>query len=211
MSFERLRRVLKGLWWFIWEDTSVWSWIANVVLAFVLIKFVVYPVLGFLLGTGYPVVAVVSSSMEHDGDFEQWWAREQCVDAKTSQRVANGELYAEFGISRDDFNGYAFKNGFNKGDVMILKSPDGLGIGDVLVFWADGREEPIIHRIVQVKEAGGVKTFRTKGDNNCASAGFEHNIGRERMIGKAVLRIPLLGWIKIVFVELVRLVVGVMR
>ena len=58
------KKKLKRLWHFIWEDNSVWSWIANIVLAFILIKFIVYPSLGFVLGTTHPVVAVVSESME---------------------------------------------------------------------------------------------------------------------------------------------------
>ena len=51
------------VWYFIWHDDSVWSWIVNIILAFLLIKFIVYPGLGFLLETEYPVVAVVSGSM----------------------------------------------------------------------------------------------------------------------------------------------------
>ena len=67
------RKALKKVWHFIWEDNSIWSWIANIALAFVLIKFVVYPGLGFLLNTTHPVVAVVSESMEHNSDFDSWW------------------------------------------------------------------------------------------------------------------------------------------
>ena len=47
------------VWWFLWEDDSVWSWLANIVLAFVLIKFIVYPGLGLALQTSHPIVAVV--------------------------------------------------------------------------------------------------------------------------------------------------------
>ena len=41
----------------------------NVVLAFVLIKFIIYPGAGLIMGTRLPVVAVVSESMEHQGPF----------------------------------------------------------------------------------------------------------------------------------------------
>ena len=57
------------IWYFIWEDDSVLSWIVNIILAFVLIKFIVYPGLGLVFGTDFPVVAVVSGSMEHEGNF----------------------------------------------------------------------------------------------------------------------------------------------
>jgi signal peptidase I len=194
------------LWWFLWEDNSVWSWIANIVLAFVLIKFIIYPALGLLLGTGYPIVAVVSGSMEHDGSFEEWWARPQCCnDAACAQRLPQGDLYARVGMTPEDFKGYPFSNGFNKGDIMILRGPQELTIGDILVFWADSRAEPIIHRVVQVKQgADGGMTYRTKGDHNCGSASFEQAIGGDRMLGKALFRVPYLGWIKIGFVELLK-------
>ena len=32
----------KKIWWFIWEDDSWASWFVNVILAFVIIKFLVY-------------------------------------------------------------------------------------------------------------------------------------------------------------------------
>ncbi len=196
----------RRLWWFLWEDNSIWSWIANIILAFVLIKFIIYPGLGLLLGTGYPIVAVVSSSMEHDGSFDDWWSNQQCcADAACSKRVAQGELYWQYGISQDDFLEYPFSNGFNKGDIMVLVGPDNLAIGDTLVFWADARADPIIHRVVQARGLPSSNVFRTKGDHNCGSASFEQSIDADRMIGKAVLRIPFLGWIKIGFVELLRL------
>ena len=201
----------RKIWWFLWEDNSAWSWLANIVIAFVLIKFVIYPGLGLLLGTGYPIVAVVSSSMEHDGSFAQWWSKEQCcVDPSCSTRVSQADLYAQQGIAAENFKDFPFKNGFDKGDIMILRGPSEIAIGDVLVFWADARQEPIIHRVVQVKGVGNDWVYKTKGDHNCGSASFEQSIGQERMIGKAVIRVPFLGWIKIGFVELLK-AVGVVR
>lgn len=207
MEESRRMGFWRKLWWFLWEDNSVWSWIANILLAFVLIKFVIYPGLGFLLGTGFPIVAVVSSSMEHDGSFDQWWSSQQCcVDASCSKKVSQGELYWQNGISPEDFKEYPFSHGFNKGDIMVLVGPRELSIGDILVFWADARTEPIIHRIVQVRGLPSSNVFKTKGDHNCGSASFEQSIASERMIGKAVLRLPFLGWIKIGFVELLKAV-----
>lgn len=210
MTESTFKQQLKKLWWFLWEDNSVWSWLANIVVAFVLIKFILYPVLGLLLGTNYPIVAVVSGSMEHDGSFDEWWSNEQCcVDASCSKRVAQSEFYMQQGITKDNFKEFSFKNGFNKGDIMILRNAKELSIGDILVFFADTRAEPIIHRIVQVKGLPDDRVFKTKGDHNCLSAPFEQSVRKDRMVGKAVLRIPLLGWIKIGFVELLRLI-GVM-
>lgn len=199
----------RKLWWFLWEDNSIWSWVANILIAFVLIKFIIYPGLGALLGTGFPIVAVVSSSMEHDRSFDEWWVSGQGSDAFCKGKAPEQQLYANYGMSPDDFKSYPFTNGFDKGDIMILRGPEELAIGDILVFWADGKNEPIIHRIVRVRQlADNSKVFTTKGDHNCGSAGFEQSITKDRMIGKAVFRIPLLGWIKIGFVEILH-VVGV--
>ena len=65
---------LKRVWHFIWHDDSLASWLVNLVLAFVLVKWVIYPGLGLLFGTSFPIVAVVSGSMDHNGlDFNAWW------------------------------------------------------------------------------------------------------------------------------------------
>jgi len=196
----------RKLWWFLWEDNSVWSWLANIVLAFILIKFVIYPGLGLLLGTGYPIVAVVSGSMEHDSSFEEWWSTANCcAEASCTTRLSPSEIYAGYGITYDNFKEFSFSNGFNKGDIMILRGPTEVAVGDVLVYWTDSKAEPIIHRVVQAKGVANDPVFKTKGDHNCASAGFEQSIGKDRMIGKAAIRIPFLGWIKIGFVELLKI------
>ena len=92
---EEFKKILKGIWYFIWEDNSIWSWLVNVVLAFILIKFIVYPGLGFLLATSHPIVAVVSESMVHDSNFENWW------DEK-------GKWYVENEIEKAEFKKFSF-------------------------------------------------------------------------------------------------------
>ena len=185
--------ILKKIWHFIWEDNSIWSWIANIVLAFVLIKFIVYPALGFLLQTSHPVVAVVSESMEHNGAFDNWWETQ-------------GSWYASNGISKEDFSNFVLKNGFNKGDIMVLrgKQPENIKVGDIIVFWSS-RKDPIIHRVVKKWQENGAYYFQTKGDNNPSSIKNpfldETNISQEQIVGNAVVKIPLLGYIKILFVD----------
>ena len=199
MDKNKLKHTLKKTWWFIWEDDSIWSWIVNIILAFVLIKFIVYPGLGLLLGTHYPIVAVVSSSMEHDGNFENWW---------------NGQStwYLNNDITKENFLTFDFRNGFNKGDIMILYGKEGkdIKIGEVIVF-KSGRPDPIIHRVVKKAEANGGYYFQTKGDHNADSIRStsldETKISENQILGKAVFRIPFLGYIKIWFVELIQLFV----
>ena len=188
----------KKVWYFIWEDNSIWSWLVNIVLAFVLIKFIVYPSLGFLLQTSHPVVAVVSESMEHNSGFEGWWDK------------AN-KWYVDSGIKKEDFSDFPLKNGFDRGDIMVLKGkkPENIKIGDVIVFWS-AKKDPIIHRIVNKWQNNGVYYFQTKGDNYKTNpvpikSAFldETKVSEEQIVGNAVLRVPLLGYIKILAVELI--------
>ncbi|MFH2028310.1 MAG: signal peptidase I [Nanoarchaeota archaeon] len=206
MNRSEFKKLLKKTWHFIWEEDSLLSWIVNIILAFILIKFIVYPGLGFVLGTTHPIVAVVSGSMEHNQNFDDWW-------------YANEAWYTDKGITKDDFQSFIFKNGFNRGDIMILKGRDASKIeeGEVIVFISSRdrpRADPIIHRVVKIDKTGqGALYFQTKGDNNpssinlCDQDGCLHelDIRSQQVIGNAIFRIPFLGYIKIWFVELIQL------
>ena len=195
-------RLLKRVWHFLWYDESILSWLANLVLAFLLVKFVIYPGIGFLLGTDFPIVAVVSSSMEHNGiELENWYH--------------GSRWYIDNGITVEQFSKFPFRNGFNKGDIMILKGgePKDIKVGEVVVYESYRHSNPIIHRVVKInvgsdegdegQEGQERYNFVTKGDNNGdvdSGVVVEDQIKRT---GKAIFRIPLLGWIKIWFVNLV--------
>ena len=192
-----VRRFLRKTWKFIWEDDSPLSWVVNVLLAFVIIKFLVYPGLGFILGTSHPLVAVVSGSMEHNVVFDKWWEQ-------------NSAAYAGFDIAKDDFKRYTLKNGFNKGDIILLTGVKNGEVkkGDIIVY-KSGRPDPIIHRVIK-KWKNDKYYFQTKGDNNNGSIeGMETKIPEEYVFGKAVFRIPLLGYIKIFAVEVLNFFVEV--
>lgn len=183
---------LKKTWHFLWHEDSLLSWIVNLALAFVLVKFVLYPGIGFLLATEYPIVAVVSGSMEHQGkNFDTWWDGVQ-------------PWYGGKSITRDQFSSFPFRNGFNKGDIMILKGvePKAINTGDVVVYESARHTNPIIHRVVSITDKDNHYFFETKGDNNPSS---DRDLVEEEQLqrtGKAILRIPFLGWIKIGFVSL---------
>ena len=197
MGKRKFKKLLKKVWYFIWEDNSIWSWFVNVILAFVLIKFIVYPGLGFLLTTSHPVVAVVSESMEHNMEFDAWWEK-------------NNDWYIENGINKEYFEKFPLKNGFNKGDITVLvgKDVEDINIGDIIVFKSN-RKDPIIHRVVKKMQNGEIH-FQTKGDNNKDSIKNskldETNLRGNIIIGKAVFRVPLLGYIKIWFVEILKFI-----
>jgi len=218
----------KKIWYFIWEDNSIWSWIVNIILAFVLIKYLLYPGLGLIFGTGFPIVAVVSGSMEHHSSPVCKEINDQtkkCIDySKTDFKICGkivnekkyfksddywevcGDWYENKGISKNNFETFPFRNGFNKGDIMILfgLKPESVKIGEVIVF-KDGKPDPFIHRVIN-KYKDDEYPITTKGDNNPESIINnyldETDIREEQLIGKAVFRIPFLGWIKIWFVDL---------
>lgn len=186
----------KDVWNFLWYDTSVWSWLANFVVAFVIIKFMFYPLIGLMFGTSYPLVAVVSGSMEHDGSFNDWWGSQK-------------EWYYSYDVSKEKFLEFPFARGFDKGYIMMLIGVEtkDIKIGDVIVFRGNTKE-PIIHRVVKVYNENEILYFQTKGDHNQDSYSLlgETRITGNRIIGKAVFGIPWLGWVKIIFMEMVNLV-----
>ena len=205
MDKQEIKKILKKTWHFIWESNSIWSWIVNIILAFVIIKFLVYPGLGLILSTSYPIVAVVSGSMEHDGSFDQWWESPALCDKK---ECTQNIYYQEFNITKEEFLEFSLKNGFNQGDIMVLRGadPENIKLGDILVFTSN-RPDPIIHRVIKIWKQDDTYYFQTKGDHNPYSYPSlrEDEINQNRIVGKAVVRIPYLGWIKIAFVKLVNI------
>ncbi len=203
-------KLWKKIWRFLWHDDSAWSWIANLAVAFVVIRFLVYPLLSVVLGTSFPIVAVVSESMEHGlhngilcgQPFDEYY------ESFDSYWRICGSWYENKGISKEEFRKFPFRNGFDKGDVIILwrAGTENLQRGDVLVFQSY-KPQPIIHRIVNVWEEEGQTFYQTKGDHNSNSIPeflAETQISEDRIYGQGVLRIPYLGWVKILFVEAVR-------
>ncbi len=221
------------IWYFIWEDDSLLSWIINIILAFVFIKYILYPGLGWLFGTVNPVVAVVSGSMEHKtaaqcvktlGGYPQGICLKRsntymlCDKSYQEKQKVDfdffwsdcGYFYGKYNITKQDFKKFRFKNGFNTGDIIVLfgASPEKISKGDVIVFRArkGDSSEPIIHRVVKKWQENGKYYFQTKGDHNSGSIDTpylnEIKISETQIIGKAVFRIPWLGYVKIGFVSL---------
>ena len=178
----------KKIWHFLWKDDSWESLIASAAIVLVVGKFIILPVLGFILGTQLPVVAVVSSSMDHDTGFNTWWEN-------------NAEEYQNFDINKSEFKEFKMKNGFNRGDAIIVVGKDfkELKVGDIIIFQTNSRSEPIIHRIIEK----GDNWVSTKGDNNINQFSFEYRIPSENILGVAKVRAPLLGWVKVGFLQLI--------
>lgn len=133
---------------------------------------------GLILKTDLPIVAVVSESMTHDENTEY-----------THYKY----LEAQFNYTREIIDSWPIKNGFRKGDVLIIKGVDetDLNIGDVIVYDINGQKIPIVHRIVKIDN----KEIITKGDHNPTFDLWKV----EKIHGKVIFVIPYLGWPKIIF------------
>jgi len=192
--WKKFRKFWKKFWWVVWKDDSFKGWIISLLFIFVVIKFVFFPLLNLVTGTQLPMAIVESCSMYHKGgvfgNLDEWWERHEFK-------------YVSQKINQSMFYNFSLKRGFNKGDILfIIKAkPEKLEIGDVIIF--DGEQKnPIIHRIISIKEVEGEYVFSTMGDNNNGQLPTEKEISEEQLVGKAVFKItPFLGWGKLVFFE----------
>ncbi|MBI2040863.1 MAG: hypothetical protein HYT16_02050 [DPANN group archaeon] len=195
-TYESHKSKPAKLWHFLAHEDSWASFVADAVLVILIGKFILFPGLGLVLGTGYPVVAVVSSSMDHHGSgFEQWW-------------FENGRYYeSDYNITGEQFRNFYRPDGFVKGDVFVVRGIDGseAKVGDILVYTVNGKSDPIIHRVIAANPDG---TFQTKGDANFGQLPFEKNLDKSKIQGKAVFWIPKIGWVKVLAVEILNKVRG---
>lgn len=134
--------------------------------------------------------------MYHAENFDDWWFK-------------NANFYVENGITKEAFREFTMKNGFNKGDIIVVWGYSDYSLGDIIIFQPNIESvapNPIIHRIVSTSPIG------TKGDNNARQLTIMNNaqkidetsIEQENIIGKSVFKIPALGWIKLIFFEITR-------
>jgi signal peptidase I len=194
VSEERGKKFFKKFWHFLWKDNSLKGWIFSLIFLFVVIKFIFFPLLSLVTGTTLPLAIVESCSMYHKGnlfsDFDAWWERHE-------------DKYSEFIINDLDFKKFSLQNGFNKGDILLVikADPEKLEIGDIIIFNAY-QKNPVIHRIIDIKEINGKKVFSTIGDNNSGQFDFEEEVIESQLVGKAFLKlVPYIGWAKLVFYE----------
>lgn len=192
--------ILKRIWYFLWKDDSLSSWAVSLVVLVLFVKFIFYPGLGLIFGTGFPVVAVLSESMEHNDFFDEWWAE-------------NHDWYTKKDFTECMFRDYRFHNGFNKGDIIILFGVDSesIKLGDVVVYDDYVNKYPIIHRVtditINITENGKSYKYQTKGDSNFRKPDLLY-VKENQILGRAFLRLPLLGWVKIWATDIFNFVAG---
>jgi signal peptidase len=88
---------------------------------------------------------------------------------------------------------------FEKGDMVIVQGGTLINAGDIVVYDAPVYKYPIIHRVISITEAGVV----TKGDHNASPDPWV--TPTDKIHGKAIMRIPYLGWVKVETYELMGL------
>ncbi len=78
------------------------------------------------------------------------------------------------------------------GDLVVVKRvpPEAVEPGDVVAYLA-GDGSIVVHRVVRIERLGGVTVFHTRGDANPVE---DEPWPAERLLGRLVLHVPLLGW-----------------
>jgi signal peptidase I len=171
---------LKKFWKFLKKDSWA-SFAITLLLAFIIIKFIFFPGLSLITGTALPLVIVESCSMYHSENG--------------LENTFESPIYEEYGISIGDTGNWDFQNGFSKGDIIFVVGTKDIEVGDVIIF-NGGWQHPLIHRVVEVGD-----NYTTKGDNNPAVYPFDENISKDQIIGKALFKVPFIGWAKLIFFE----------
>ncbi|KAL6759731.1 hypothetical protein V8C86DRAFT_2567962 [Haematococcus lacustris] len=95
--------------------------------------------------------------------------------------------------------------GFQRGDILFLnmgKAP--ISTGEIVVFNINGRDIPIVHRVIKVHQRSGSDEFDvlTKGDNNYSDdrglyAQGQEWLNKNHIMGRAVGLLPNVGIITI--------------
>lgn len=87
-----------------------------------------------------------------------------------------------------------------KGDLVVVRGGEEIKTGDIVIYDAPTYKYPIIHRVINISDEG----VTTKGDHNAAADPWTTRLSK--IHGKAILRIPYLGWVKVGAYELLGLV-----
>jgi signal peptidase I len=189
----------------IWKRLNE-SWVGTIfqIVSGIIIAYFTYAILGLILNTPTPLVAVVSTSMQHDNEEITHYA----------------QLERYLGYDRNYIDSWPIKKGFGRGDMLIIVGSSDYEVGDVIVYRASSNQnkencklpsqqpptfptDPIIHRIIYKNSDG---TYQTKGDANLIQFSYECSIRKEDIYGKALpFVIPKLGYPKIILTELLEM------
>lgn len=179
---RRVQRKRKSGWEKFSEDWNRMSksWMGTFVYVAlgVTFAFLASQLFSVVLNTDYPIVAVVSQSMQHD--------RVEVSHYKW--------LNDKFGYTREEIDSWPIAGGFLVGDMPIVQGVEGYRVGDVIVYSVAHESYPIIHRIIRINEDG---TYQTKGDNNNNQLTYEMRVTESQIHGRVIFVIPKIGYFKV--------------
>lgn len=177
-KFKTEIRKVKSIWKNLTEGWFgyIFYAILGIVLALILNQ-----TLAFALSTDLPIVAVVTSSMQHD-------------DPNVIEINHYKWLEEKFGYNRSYIDSWPLPNGFSVGDLPIVQGAEEYEVGDVIVYSIPEQSVPIIHRIIRKNPDG---SFMTKGDRNPDLLSFEYSVKKEQIHGKVIFVIPKLGYFRV--------------
>lgn len=157
--------------------------------------------LGLALNTNIPLVAVLSGSMDHGLNDEAGDSKYPCAQSTGGYSESFDSwwelcdyTYGEFGITKEEFAQFPFRDGFRKGDIPVISNDGNFQVGDVVVYDVASQRVPIIHRIV---EENGDGTFQTKGDHNAGQNSYELSVHESQIRGKVIFIVPYLGYLRV--------------
>lgn len=172
-----IKEQLKKVYNFLWKEESLLSYAVFIILAFVILRYVAFPLT--LYATGYSdIAAVVSTSMQHNDltnhTFNEWLMFNNFSEADTAK--------------------WPFLKGLNLGDVIAVKNVTAENIkpGDIILFYVGNAQ--VIHRVMYVKQVGNDFFYTTKGDANAQISSVEKDIPYSDVKGKLIWNVPYLGY-----------------
>jgi len=207
-------------------DTASKKFITNVIyiLYSILLAYLLYLIIGLILGTSLPLATVVSGSMEptlHRGDIVVVSSakniKAQIIDV--NKNIANKDLKD---FSKMDF----FPNNYGLSEIdTITIGHKTINLEDIIknknsivIYKSNIYGKLIIHRVVAIIHANDGTFVITKGDNHKTNriidedCDLDPNTGNQRkgclnvfpvnvknLYGKEIFKIPYLGYIKLIF------------
>lgn len=205
------------------SGNEILSWIIYLVSAFVF-AWVIYTALGLALATPAPMVIVVSQSMEPElyrGDVVVLYGvTAQTLNAQEidlPEKQLNNVYVDSFATLSYTGRGgsYSLSSIIFPGNRTIVLNTE----GDTVVYVSNVTGEQIIHRAVLKINAADGTYILTKGDNQNTNITIDQDCGKvvmnqsqkscitlypintDDVLGKAILRIPLLGYIKLLLFD----------
>ncbi len=194
-------------------------WIAYILFAF-LCAYLIYMLLGFILGVNMPLAVVVSHSMEPNlsrGDVVII-TRANNLETKTieiNKAIANKDLkeIAEITYEENE-HGLEKTKSIKIEDTIIYM--DDIIENDIVVYTSNTKNKDIVHRLVVHLSAKDGEYVLTKGDNDKTNRLIDQDcniidgIAKNNCLnkyptpintlkGKIISRIPYLGYIKLGF------------